>query len=215
MPSLFSWKIPTYYLKLAKTKVVKVPLDTLSESDRTFLKAWWEKNKNKVGEMDVRLTIDKKIDRIDSDVTRSGNSGGNRGGQQNSPITKRTSEDEVKFSCELSSYTRKDISDIVVKYTIYKRISGREKDESETTTEEIEGTTTIKVLESHKSETFETDSVTCEDFSQSGGNKSRTWRRETVEGVVFTLSAAGEEFLKQSYPENLIERLEEQEDRDD
>lgn len=200
-------------LKLANTRVVRVSLDTLSDSDRAFLKAWWEKNKNKVGEMDVRLKIAKAVERIDSKVTKSGSGGGRN--RQASPVTTRTSEDEFKFICELRSYSRKNISDITVDYTIYKRTTGRENDKSGTTTEEIEGTTTVKLLESLKSATFETDSVTCEDFSQSGGTKSRTWRRETVIGVVMTLSAGGEEFLKQSYPENLIERLEEKEERED
>jgi hypothetical protein len=209
---LISLEDETVVLKLRNGTAAKVPLKTLSESDQSFVTAWWEENKDKLKPMDVRLTIDKKADRIDRTVTSTG--GGNRNAlNQPPPIIKKVTIDEFHYIGELKSYVRKDVEDITVDYTIYKRVSTNDKDGLDTTVEEIDGTDTIRVLKGLGSATFETDEVQCEDISETGGNKPRTSKRETILGVVFTLSAGGQDFLKQSDPDNLIERLEEEEKR--
>jgi hypothetical protein len=121
--------------------------------------------------------------------------------------------DEFSYSAVLKSYVQKEVSDIEVEYTIYKRVSTRDKNGSESDIEEIDGSTSIKLLEGHGSATFETESVECEDSSQTGGKGPRLSKRETILGVVVTLSAGGKDFLTQSYPENFIDRLEEEEKR--
>mgnify|MGYP001764842801 CR=1 FL=1 len=40
------------------------------------------------------------------------------------------------------------------------------------------------------------------------------WKRETILGIVVTLSVGGNEILKQSDPENLLDRLKEAEQRE-
>jgi hypothetical protein len=202
-------------LKLPSGKGAKVPLKSLSESDQSYITAWWAENKDKLKPMDVRLAIDKKTDRIDRKITRSGSTGAQRNGQSNqvSPIVKKLTIDEFKYIGELKSYVRKGVADIAVEYTIYKRVSTNDKEGLKSEVEEIDGTDTIRLLEALGSATFETEAVQCEDTSESGGNKPRTSKRETILGVVFTLSAGGEDFLKQSDPENLLERLEEEEKR--
>jgi len=196
-------------LRLANGKDAKVPLKSLSESDQAFIAEWWKENKDKLKPMDVRLAIGKKTERIDRTVKRSGGGGG--GGQNNivSPIVNKLTIDDFHYTGELKSYVRKDISDITVTYTIFKRVSVTDKEGSRTTIEEIDGETSIKLLEAFGSATFETEVVRCEDSSQTGGNKPRELKRETVLGVVMDLSAGGQDFLRQSFPDNFEARLDE------
>ena len=201
-------------LKLANLKLANVPLASLSKADEAFVRAWWEENKDKLGPMDVRLTIDKKTERIDRQVSRSNPGGGNNKNNQQSPVVKKMQKDDIHYACVLKSYVKKEVADIEVEYTIYKRVSTRDKDGSKSEVEEIDGTATVRRLEAFGSATFETDVVPCLDESQTGGKGPDTRRSETVEGFVVTLSAGGKEFLKQSYPENYIERLEEEEKRE-
>lgn len=201
-------------LKLANNSTAKVPITSLSQSDAEFVNAWWEKNKNKLGPMDVRLSIDKNTKRIDRKVTRTAAPAGNNINNQVSPTVTKMQKDEIEFVCVLKSYVKKDISDITVDYTIYKRISTRDKAGLKSVVEEIDGTAAVRLLEAHGSATFDTAVVPCQDDSKTGGKDPDTRKSESVEGVVFTLSAGGVEFLKQSYPENYIERLEEEEKRE-
>ena len=195
-------------LKLANLSLAKVPLASLSKADEAYVNAWWEENKDNIGPMDTRLAIDKNTKRIDRKRSRSGGGGGNN---QSSQVVTKMQMNEIQYVCILKSYVKKDISDITVNYTIYKRVSTRDKDGSESNVEETDGSTTIKFIEALGSATFETDVMPCESNSQTGGNEPSTRRSETVEGFVVTLSVAGKEFLKQCYPDNYIERLEEKE----
>jgi len=190
-------------LKLANASKVKVPLSSLSEADQEFIKSWREENKNKVTEMDVRLEIDKNTKRIKPDSDDSKGKG----------KKKKESKEEVQFSCVLKSFTHRDISDITAAYTIYKRVSTRGEDGSNTTTEETNGDAKVASLVSNESVTFETVVVTCEDSSSKGGKGPSSSKRETVIGIVVALSANGEEFMKQGYPDNFLDRLQEEEER--
>lgn len=200
-------------LKLGNGKTAKVALTTLSEGDQAFVKSWWEVNKDKLDRMDVRLSITKSTDRIERKVSKPKNNGGQKGQNQVSPIVTKLTRDEFTYSGVLKSYVKKEVTDIEVDYTIYKRVSTRDKNGSSTDIEEIDGSTSIKRLEAHGSATFETESVETEDFSQTGGKGPRISKRETVLGVVVTLSAGGKDFLTQSYPDNFMDRLEEEEKR--
>ena len=195
-------------LKLSNGSTATVPLKSLSADDQTFIAAWWKENKDKLKPSDVTLEIAKKTERIDRTVTRSGATGAARPGQNVvSPTVKKLTIDDFHYIGELKSYVRKDVSDIKVTYTIYKRVSTSGKDGSESKIEEIDGEVTIKRLKAHGVATFETDVVRCEDSSVTGGNKPREMKRETILGVVFELSAGGQDFLKQSAPENLVEHI--------
>ena len=201
-------------LKLANLKLANVPLASLSKADEAYVQAWWEENKDKLGPMDVRLAIDKNTERIDHKVSKSGASGGNNRNNQHAPVVKKMQKDDIHYACVLKSYVKKEVTEINVEYTIYKRVTTRDKDGSKSEVEEIDGSATIRRLEAFGSATFETDAVPCLDESQTGGKGPDTRRSETVEGFVVTLSAGGKDFLKRSYPENYIERLEEEEKRE-
>lgn len=196
-------------LKLANANTATVPLKSLSADDQAYIADWWKVNKDKLKPMDVTLAVSKKSDRIDRKVTRSG--GGNVQPGQNvvSEIVKKLTIDEFYYVGELKSYVKKDVSDIAVSYTIYKRISTSGKAGSETKVEEIKGEALVKLLEAHGKATFETQIVSCEDSSVTGGNVPREYKRETILGVIFELKSGGEDFLKQSAPENLAAHLEE------
>jgi hypothetical protein len=197
--------------KLANANMATVPLKSLSAEDQAYIAEWWKVNKDKLKPMDVTLTIAKKADRVDRKVTRSG--GGNARPGQNvvSEIVKKLTVDEFHYVGELKSYVKKDISDISITYTIYKRVSTSGKAGADTKVEKISGEALVKRLEAYGKATFETDIVSCEDSSVTGGNAPREYKRETILGVVFDLSSGGEHFLKQSAPENLIETLEQNE----
>ena len=197
-------------LLLANRKEAKVPLKNLSASDQAFVAEWWKENKDSLRPMDVRLAITRKTERIDRKVTRSGVGGAARPGQNvQVPLEKKLTIDDFHYEAELKSYVPKDVSDITVTYTIFKRVSITDKEGSRTDVEEIGGETAVRLLEANGSAIFETEVVRCEDSSQTGGNKPRESKRETILGVVFDLSAGGKDFLRQSYPENLVDRIEE------
>lgn len=200
-------------MKLTNRKIAKVPLDSLSEQDQTYVKAWWEKNKNKLNSMDVKLTLDRNTKQLDRSLNRSGGNGGNN--RNKSVMVKRMSKTEIHYVGELKSFAQKEVEDIEVKWVIHKRVSTRDEEGSETKTEEIEGDTTIRRLEAFGTVTFETDPIECEDSSQSGGGKPRLSNRETIVGMVVTLSAGGEVFLEQSHPENFLDKLKEEEEREE
>ncbi len=202
------------FLKLTNLSTVEVPLNTLSDADVTQIKAWWEENKNKVGAKNLRFSILKNVKQIDRKVTKTGGSG-HSGKNQVAQVVKKMTKDEVTFNCVLKSYAKNDISEITAEYTIYKRVSTRDKDGLKSDVDEIDGTKEIRFIEAMGTADFETDKVPCEDISESGGNKPTTRKSETVEGIIVTLSVGGEVFLKQSYPENYIGRLEEKEKRDE
>lgn len=195
-------------LKLANSSRVKVPLASLSEADQKFIKSWWEENKNNITEMDVRLVIEKISKRVSSPDT------GSAKGKKGVAIKKMTI-DKVRYTCVLKSYTPRDLSNITVDYTVYKRVSTRGGEGSGSKTEETSGSATIASLLSNQSATFETKDVTCEDSTQKGSkNTPASSTRETVIGLVMTLSANGKEFLEQSYPENFLGKLKEGKERE-
>ncbi len=195
-------------LKLASSDTTKVPLKSLSADDQTYIADWWKVNKDKLKPMDVTLTIAKKSERIDRKVTSAGG-GGQQGQNMIAPLVKKLTIDEFHFVGELKSYVKKDVSDIAVTYTIFKRVSKSGKAGAETEVEEISGEALVRRLEAHGKATFETEIVRCEDSSQTGGNKPREYKRETILGVVVELSSGGQDFLKQSSPENFAAHLEE------
>lgn len=204
-------------MQLVNSKISKVPLASLSAEDQLFIKEWWEENKNKVGPMEMRLTIDRKSDSIMRKTTRSG---GERNNQQNnnngrSQKVVKLIVNDYHYVCKVDSTVRKEIKDITVEYTIYKRTVGRDKkDGLQNVTEEIEGTTTIKKLDAFGSAFFETPKVRCESSSEKGGDGPARWKRDTILGIVVTLSAGGNELLRQSDPVNFLERMEEKEERE-
>jgi hypothetical protein len=187
----------TAVLKLNNGKQAKVPLSALSKDDQVFINSWWEKNKNMVSENDVRISISKKIT-----LHREPRS---KDGKKKEGRSKKTS---TVYICTLNSHTQKSIKDIKVDYTVYKSVSSRGEAGSSSSTEKITKTSTVKLLEANKSTEFKTTGVKCETSSNKGGSK-----RESIDGIVITLSVDGKEFLKQSYPDTLLRQLEREEKR--
>lgn len=194
-------------LELSNAERASVPISSLSESDQKFVKSWWEENKDNFNQLDFTLSIDKNRKQL------SKSDSGNKGGKP-SAVKKKISTEEIKFDCELKSFTKRDVTDLSVDYTIYKRVITRGDDGSEITTEEIDGSAPMKSLEGHGSATFETVGVVCEDSYEKGKDRRKS-KRETVIGFVVTMSTGGKEFFKKSDPENFIERLEEEREREE
>lgn len=200
-------------VRLENDSITKIPLKSLSEEDKTFVTKWWEENKDKVGPMDIRVTIDKDTDRVDRTVIRpKGNAGGKN--QNANQVVKKHTIDDFNYTLRLQNYTRRNISDITVEYTIYKRVIGRDKSGLSNKTEEITKEKAISQLEAMGTTTFDTEKVRCEDSSESGGKGQMTWKRETILGIVVSLSVGGKVVAKQSEPENFLARLREEEQRE-
>jgi hypothetical protein len=195
-------------LKLAGGRQAKVPLKSLSEGDQTYARKWQKENKDRISASDVRLEIEKNSKRIKS--TSSGGGGGRRGG---STTRKKSSTTEISYTCTLKNYSPRTIADIKASYTIYKRISTRGANGSDSGTKEIVGTAEVGTLEPNGKTDFASDIVECVDSSEKGGRGGSKSQRESVVGFVVTLSSGGKEFLKQSHPANLLDRMAEEEAR--
>lgn len=193
----------TAVLKLDNGSKAKVPLSSLCKEDQAYINDWWEKNKNRVSDSDVRLSISKKI--------TSHREPRSKDGKKNNNKSKKTS---TVYTCTLSSYCQKTINNIKADYTVYKNVSSRGEGGSGFTTEKISKTATIDRLESNKSAEFETSGVECVTTSQKAKKGKGSAKRESIMGIVVTLSVDGKEFLKQSYPENLLRKLEDDEKRE-
>jgi len=188
-------------MKLANGREAKVPLNTLSTADQNYVKKWWEENKNKITARDVKVSIN-----------------------QNSVYTKRpetkrtkkhkikTSEMEFTFECEVDNLASKTISGITASYSVHKRINKRSKKGSSSDVQVINNTIQLEPLESRKHLSFTTAAVKCNNVSDS---KAALTVRETVIGVVLTLSVNGKEILTQSHPKNLIGRIADDKKRDE
>lgn len=199
-------------VRLGNDRIAKIPLSSLTAEDQSFVKKWWEENKDKLGPMDVRLTTDRKTKRIERTIIRPKPAAGNKPAPNQ--ITKKHTIDDFHYVCTLKNQTRKTITGLTVEYTIYKRVIGRDKDGMKNTTEEIDGEKTINQLDAFGAYDFDTDVVRCEDKSESGGTGPMIWKRETILGIVVTLSIGGKEILKHSDPDNFLARLEEEEKRE-
>lgn len=193
----------TAILKLDNGKQAKVPLTSLSKDDQVYVTSWWQKNKNMVSENDVRLSISKKI--------TSHREPKSKDGKKKDSKSKKTS---TVYTCTLSSYCKKPIQNIKADYTVYKNVSSRGEGGSSSATDAIAKTTTVAILESNKSAEFETTAVECITSSKKSKDGKGSSKRESIVGIVVTLSVDGKEFLKQSYPENLLRRLEDEEKRE-
>lgn len=189
-------------LKLKNGRQTKVPLASLSAEDQAYVKSWHEQNKDKVTAGDVRLAIEKSSRRIQGERQ----AGGNRN------ESKENSKTETFYSCKLDNYSKKKIEGLTADYIIYKRTSSRDEDGSDTSTEEIEGKVNVDPVPPNGTATFKTETVLCED-SSSKGKQGSSSNRESIVGLVVTLSAAGGEILKQSHPENLLDQMEEERKR--
>lgn len=206
--------------KLRNSRIAKIPLDTLAESDQKFINSWWEENKNKIGPMDLKMTIEKKTTRLSKTSSGGGNKGRSKKGQRGAQKT--TTKDETQYVCQLKSYAKKNIPELTAKYTIYKRVTTRDKSGFRTITRGTDGQASIPAILPHGKTNFTTIRVTCEDVSQKagqsgkkgkggkGGNTSSSYKKETIVGLVVTLSVDGKEFLKKSYPDTFLDRLKEE-----
>ncbi len=199
--------------KLKNGNRAKVLLSELAEADQLYVKSWWGKNKNRITESDVRLSISKKTSRIQK--TKYTNTKNSR---------TKTSEDEISFACELNNYSKKTVSGLKASYSYYKRTSTRDKNGSNSHVDIINGSNQLDILPSHKSLSFTTDGVSCKDSSvkpvvdprkPNAKGAERSSHSETVFGFVLTLSVDGKEILTQSHPENFLRLLAEEEKREE
>lgn len=185
-------------LKLGNGRSAKVPLKSLSEGDQAYVKSWHEENKNKVRAGDLRLTIEKNTERLKESPSGKKDKGKNN----------KISRTETSYTCTLENLSAKSIEGIKVDYVIYERVSVRGgEDGSETRTEETSTSAEIDNLKPNGTVEFTSDSEISEEGETTKKGVSES-RREKVVGFVVTILTDGVEILKQSHPDNFLERLE-------
>ena len=190
----------TAILKLANGRKAKVPLKSLSDGDQTYVKSWYEENKNKVSAGDLRLTIEKNTERLKETEEKRNKGNNNR--------NNKISRTETSYTCALENLSTKSIEGIKVDYVIYERVSVRGgEDGSETRTEETSTSAEIDNLKPNGTVEFTSDSEISEEGETTKKGVSES-RREKVVGFVVTILTDGVEILKQSHPDNFLERLE-------
>lgn len=205
---LVSMEGDTVVFKQDSGRRVKIPLSSLTEVDRIYIKNWWEKNKDKVNPDRFKLAIASKNARIGK--TSSKGKGQSKG---KSKDKSRSVETSTIYTCKLDSYSPKTIKEVTAVCTIYKRVSKRGEGGSSSEVHEVTQRISIGTLEAKRSATFETKGVKCLDSylkPKSGKNSSH---RESIVGMIVTLSANGHDFLEQSYPKNFLGRQKEEEER--
>jgi hypothetical protein len=194
-------------LKLANGRTAKVPLKSLSEGDQSYVRSWYEENKNKVRAGDLRLTIKKNTERLKE--SPSGKKDKGRNNNKNNKISRT----ETSYLCTLENLSVKSIEGIKADYVIYERVSVRGgEDGSETRTEETSTSAELKNLKPNGTVEFTSDSEISEEGETTRKGVSES-RREKVVGFVVTILIDGVEILKQSHPDNFLKRLEEDAER--
>lgn len=191
-------------LKLANGRTAPVPLVSLSEEDQAYAKAWREENKDKITQRDLKLTIDKKVERIKADRDAAGTKKGEGKGDTT----------ETLYKCTLENLSAKTIEGLTANYTIHKRTSTRGADGSDTVTTENHDATDVPKLEPKGTVEFVAGPEVCVDFEKSSKKGPSQSQREKVLGIVITLLKDETEILKQSDPESLLDRLEEEAERE-
>lgn len=192
-------------IKLTNGRIVKVDMDKFSTTDQSYIKTWWEKNKNLLTESDVQFSIRQQnyyTKKPNTKTLRKGNIIGRT----------KTSESEYIYLCDLNNYSSKTVKGIKATYSVHKRVTKRGKNGSSSEVEIITNTLDLDTLNSKSRLKFNTDGVKCRDMSNSITDEKL---RETIIGMVLTLSVNGKEILTQSHPENFMSQLEEEEARKD
>lgn len=185
-------------LKLANGRNASVPLASLSAEDQAFAKTWHEENKNKITGRDLKLKIEKEVERVKNDA--------GAGGKNNN----KNDTTEILFKCTLENYSGKTIEGLSANYTIYKRTSTRGERGSETDTSENSDSSDVPTLKPKESVEFVAGPEVCVDFQKSSNKGAGQSQREKVLGIVITLMNGETEILKQSEPRDFIDRLEEE-----
>ena len=66
----------TVVMRMANRKIARVPIDTLSTNDQSYVRKWWADNKDKLDPMDFVLKINRETEVVDRETSRSGGQGG-------------------------------------------------------------------------------------------------------------------------------------------
>ncbi len=184
-------------LKLATGKQAKVSITTLSEADQDFIKKWWEENKDKIRPTDVILTLERKESKMRRNKSKYYDE---ETGHQNSSSSKTY---DLHFAGEFRNNAGRDLKDILVSYTIYKKTRPRFiTPDKGVIIDKFAGTHEIRVLSLLGTETFETEKIPCSGES-SNMHGLATSSSGVVLGITITLSAGGKEFLTVHEPANL------------
>lgn len=189
-------------LKLKNGRITRVAVNKFSNSDQTHIKEWWQENKNKITERDVRLTMRQKNYFTKKPETKIIKNKGRI----------RTSESEFNYLCKLDNYSAKTVNGIKAIFNIHKRVSKRGKNGSSSEVKIVTNSLQLDLLQSKGSLKFASDGVKCSSLSDTANNQSL---RETIIGMEMTLYADGKEILTQCHPENFSRFLEEQEARNE
>jgi len=165
-------------LKLKNGRITRVAVNKFSNSDQTHIKEWWQENKNKITERDVRLTIRQKNYFTKKPETKIIKNKGRI----------RTSESEFNYLCKLDNYSAKTVNGIKAIFNIHKRVSKRGKNGSSSEVKIVTNSLQLDLLQSKGSLKFASDGVKCSSLSDTANNQSL---RETIIGMEMTPTLRG------------------------
>ena len=184
-------------LKLGDGKQAKVPLIALSEADQAFIKTWWEENKDKIRPTDVILTLERK------ESKRRSNKSKHFDHETGAPISSSSTSYDLHFAGEFKNNAGRDLKDILVNYTIYKRTRPDNYQPGKgDIIEKFAGSHEIRTLSVLGTETFQTEKISCSGKSGNFGGVASS-STAGVLGITVTLITGGQEFLTVHEPANL------------
>lgn len=179
-------------LKTENGKSYTFAFDTLSEADQTYIKEWYEKNKNNAKASDFRLDIEKKKERIRLPREKEKNSKTN---------SSKSTMYDVTYHFKLGYNKSTPTENISVKYFILKRTTTRGDEAIDPVIELITGTETIETLTSKEAKEWESQAISCES-SSTKSKKGSSSKKETVLGVLAIVYANDKELFREHNPGN-------------
>lgn len=182
-------------LRLAGGRTAEVPLTTLSADDQAFARKWQEENRNRLDP-----------DRLRLDIFRDNKLSTSR--KKNTKVSRVT----TTYICTLDNFQPKQATGLTMEVTVFQHVTKRGDSGSTTTEEEVTETIRLGTLEANGKIEFSTKPVVCESVKVVGRNDGST--RTSIDGVLFELVADGKVIFREGHPENFLDRLAEEEERE-
>ena len=185
-------------LKMANGKSYNLPISSLIEADKTYIKDWYEKNKNNAKPSHFKLDLDKKSERVREPRDKDKDS--------KKGASSKTSKRDYTYHFKLAYNKSTPVENISVNYQMIKRTSTRGDNAGDPVYELTSGTETIPSLDSKTPKEWTSDTVHCEDISTKSKTGSSS-QKETILGILVTVSVDGKELFTECEPRDFAKEL--------
>lgn len=185
-------------LKMGNGKSYNLPITNLSDADKTYIKEWYEKNKNNARPSDFKLDLTKKSERVREPRDKDKNS-------KKGKLIK-TSKRDFTYHFKLAYNKSTPAENISVSYEMVKRTTTRGDAKVDPIYELITGTEAIPSLDSKTPKEWTSETVQCEDISTKSKTESSS-QKETVLGILVTVTVDGKELFTECDPSSFAKEL--------